>query len=262
MSPYDNLLYEADGEVLTVTINRPERLNAIDPHASAEIRDAFQRFASDDSLRVAILTGSGRAFCVGDDLKEMEEQADSTGISSDHGDVPFGGITSDFECWKPMIAAVNGFCVGGGLELALSCDIRIASEEASFGLPEPRWSLIPSAGGTQRLPRMIPRAMAMEMLLTGQRVDAARALQFGLVSRVVPAADLLAEARKVADAASACGPLALEGIKKVVTAGLEMELAEAMRWEKAIVDPVLASQDAREGVRAFAEKRQPNFQRK
>lgn len=262
MTTYDNLLYEIDGDAVVITLNRPDRLNAIDPHTSQEIRDAFERFAADEALRVAILTGSGKAFCVGDDLKEMDENADTAGLSADHGNVPFGGITSDFECWKPIIAAVNGYCVGGGLELALTCDMRIGAEDATFGLPEPRWSLIPSAGGTQRLPRMIPRAMAMEMLLTGQRISAERALHFGLISRVVPAGELLAEARRLAAQSAACGPLALEGIKKVVAGGLEMDLAKAMSWEKAIVQPVLDSQDAREGVRAFAEKRQPNFQRK
>lgn len=257
----DAVLYDTDGFLARITLNRPQRLNAIDRATSRAIRAAFERFKQDDSLRVAVLTGAGKAFCVGDDLKEMDAEGDAGGLAADHGDVPFGGITSDFECPKPVIAAVNGYCVGGGLEVALCCDIRIASEAASFGLPEPRWSLIPSAGGTQRLPRMIPRAFAMELLLTGARVDAATALQWGIVSRVVPPADLLATAERLAAQVAACGPLALEGIKRVVKGGIEMPVAEAMKWERQVIEPVIASADAREGVRAFVEKRTPEFKR-
>jgi enoyl-CoA hydratase/carnithine racemase len=258
----DTVLYETAGPVARITMNRPERLNAVDPAQSRQILEAFERFKADDSLRVAILTGTGKAFCVGDDLKEMDSTADEQGVAADHGDVAFGGITADFECWKPIIAAVNGYCVGGGLEIALSCDIRIASEAASFGLPEPRWSLIPSAGGTQRLPRMIPRAFAMELLLTGGRVDAATALRWGIVSRVVPPEELLPEAERLAGQVAACGPLALEGIKEIVAKSIQMPVAEAMRWERDIARRALGSHDAREGVRAFVEKRAPNFERR
>ncbi len=179
MSDFKNIIYEKKGRLAYITLNREERRNAIDPATSQELYDAFTDFKEDDELWVAVLTGSGEvAFSAGADLVAMAEA--------------FAGITRDFDCWKPMIAAINGYCLAGGLELALSCDIRIAAEHATFGLPEPKRAIIPAATGTQRLPRAIPLAYAMELLLTGERFDSDWALRAGLVSRVVPAYQLMA----------------------------------------------------------------------
>ena len=161
------------GHLAYVTINRPERRNAIDPATSHEMKAAFEAFKADDDPWVAILTGAGeQAFSAGADLVAMAA-ALSGGGDGVPMNVPFGGITRGFECWKPIIAAINGYCLAGGLEIALSCDIRIAAEHATFGLPEPKRAIIPGAGGTQRLPRAVPLAFAMELLLTGDRFDAA-----------------------------------------------------------------------------------------
>ena len=194
MPDYKNILYEKRGHIAYVTINRPDRRNAIDPATSHELKAAFEAFKADDAAWVAILTGAGdQAFSAGADLLAMS-QALSGGGEGVPMNVPFGGITRGYECWKPIIAAINGYCLAGGLEIALSCDVRVAAEHAQFGLPEPRRAIIPAAGGTQRLPRSVPLAFAMELLLTGDRFDAQTALRFGLVSRVVPQAELMATA--------------------------------------------------------------------
>jgi enoyl-CoA hydratase/carnithine racemase len=173
--------------------------------------------------------------------------------------VPFAGITRGFECWKPMIAAINGYCLAGGLELALSCDIRIAAEHATFGLPEPKRAIIPAAGGTQRLPRTVPLAFAMELLLTGDRFDAETALRFGLVSRVVPADKLLATAEEIAGKILECGPLAVRAIKQAALEGRQLSLTDGLKLESEFAGKVFRSEDAREGPTAFAQKRKPEY---
>ena len=196
---FKNLIYEKKGRIAYVTINRPERMNAIDGDTSRELRQAFSDFRDDDQAWVSILTGAGeRAFSAGADLVEMSQGFAAGGLPVD---VAFGGITRGIEIGKPIIAAINGYCLAGGLELALCCDIRVAAEHAVFGLPEPTRAIIPGAGGTQRLPRAVPLAFAMELLLTGGRFDAQTALRFGLVSHVVPAAELMptAEAHRRQD---------------------------------------------------------------
>lgn len=254
-----NVTYEAKGRLAYVTINRPERRNAIDPETSKELRDAFELFKAEDDVWVAILTGSGdQAFSAGADLVAMAE-AFAGGARSPRYDVPFGGITRGFECWKPIIAAINGYCLAGGLELALSCDIRVAAEHATFGLPEPKRAIIPAAGGTQRLPRVVPRAFAMELLLTGNRFDAQTALRFGLVSRVVPADQLMATAEEIAAGVMECGPLAVRAIKQAATRGLEMSLEDGLKLESQLAGEVFQSEDAREGPTAFAQKRKPEY---
>ena len=186
MPDYKNILYESSGHLAYVTINRPDRRNAIDPATSHELKAAFEDFKADDNAWVAILTGAGdEAFSAGADLVAMSQPLSGGGDGVAMRRRPFGGITRGYECWKPIIAAINGYCLAGGLEIALSCDIRIAAEHAQFGLPEPKRAIIPGAGGTQRLPRAVPLAFAMELLLTGDRFDAETALRFGLVSRVV-----------------------------------------------------------------------------
>src|SRR3989441_523473 len=259
MADYANITYETKGRLAYVTINRPDRRNAIDPNTSRELRDAFEAFKSDGNVWVAILTGSGeQAFSAGADLVAMAE-AFAGGGQGPRYDVPFGGITRGFECWKPIIAAINGYCLAGGLELALACDIRVAAEHASFGLPEPKRAIIPAAGGTQRLPRSTPLAFAMELLLTGDRFDAQTALRFGLVSRVVPQAELMATAEAIAGRILECGPLAVRAIKQAVLRGREMSLEDGLRLEGQLAGPIFGTEDAREGPRAFAEKRKPAY---
>jgi enoyl-CoA hydratase/carnithine racemase len=259
---YKNILYRTEGHLAYVTINRPERRNAIDPATSHELKAAFEDFKADDNAWVAILTGAGeQAFSAGADLVAMS-QALSGGGDGVPMNVPFGGITRHYECWKPIIAAVNGYCLAGGLELALSCDIRIAAEHAEFGLPEPKRAIIPGAGGTQRLPRSVPLAFAMELLLTGDRFDSATALRFGLVSRVVPAAELMAAVETIANKILENGPLAVRAIKEVAMRGLDMTLEDGLRLEAQKTGPIFSTEDAREGPLAFAQKRKPVYKGK
>ena len=259
MPDYKNILYEERGHIAYATINRPDRRNAIDPATSHDLKQAFEDFKADDDAWVAILTGAGdQAFSAGADLVAMSA-ALSDGGEGVPMNVPFGGITRGYECWKPIIAAINGYCLAGGLEIALSCDIRVAAEHAQFGLPEPRRAIIPAAGGTQRLPRSVPLAFAMELLLTGDRFDAQTALRFGLVSRVVPQAELMATAEAIAGRILECGPLAVRAIKQAVLRGREMSLADGLRLEGQLAGPIFGTEDAREGPRAFAEKRKPAY---
>lgn len=259
----DNVLYEKKGQLAYVTINRPERRNAIDPKTSQEMKDVFEAFKADDDAWVAILTGAGeQAFSAGADLVAM---AAALGGGSTDGvpmNVPFGGITRGYECYKPIIAAINGFCLAGGLEVALSCDIRIAADHASFGLPEPKRAIIPGAGGTQRLPRAVPQAFAMELLLTGERFDARTALHFGLVSHVLPLAELMPKAEEIAGKILECGPLAVRAIKEAVVRGREMTLEDGLKLEMQLTGPIFRSQDALEGPTAFAQKRKPEYKGK
>ena len=258
MSGFKNIIYEKKGRLAYITLNREERRNAIDPATSQELYDAFTDFKEDDELWVAVLTGAGEvAFSAGADLVAMAEAF--AGGQGMRFDVPFGGITRGFECWKPMIAAINGYCLAGGLELALSCDIRIAAEHASFGLPEPKRAIIPAAGGTQKLPRAVPLAFAMELMLTGERFDAQTALRFGLVSRVVPAEQLMTTVEEIAGKILECGPLAVRSIKQAVLQGREMSLEEGLKLESQMMATVIRSEDAREGPTAFAQKRKPKY---
>ena len=259
MTEYKNILYEKRGHIAYVTINRPERRNAIDAQTSHDMKAGFEAFKADDDAWVAILTGAGeQSFSAGADLVAMS-QALSGGGDGVPMNVPFGGITRGYECWKPIIAAINGYCLAGGLEIALSCDIRVAAEHAQFGLPEPKRAIIPGAGGTQRLPRAVPRAFAMELLLTGNRFDAETALRFGLVSRVVPQDKLMATAEEIAGSILECGPLAVRAIKEVATKGLEMSLEDGLRLEAQKTGPIFSTEDAREGPLAFAQKRKPEY---
>jgi len=256
---FKNILFDRKDRLAYVTINRPERRNAIDPATSAELHEAFSAFKDDDDLWVAIVTGTGdQAFSAGADLVAMAESF-AGGGGGVPMNVPFGGITRGFECWKPMIAAINGYCLAGGLEVALACDIRIAADHATFGLPEPKRAIIPAAGGTQRLPRAVPLAFAMELLLTGERFDAQTALRFGLVSRVVPAAQLLQTAQEVAAKILECGPLAVRAIKQAALQGRQLSLEDGLKLETQLAGQVFRSEDAREGPTAFAQKRAPQY---
>ncbi|MBI2913844.1 MAG: enoyl-CoA hydratase/isomerase family protein [Chloroflexi bacterium] len=258
MADYKNITYEKKGRLAYVTINRPERRNAIDGDTSRELFEAFNDFKNDDETWVAVLTGAGDvAFSAGADLVAMAQAF--AGGGGMRLDVPFGGITRGFECWKPMVAAINGYCLAGGLELALSCDIRIAAEHASFGLPEPKRAIIPAAGGTQRLPRAIPLAYAMEILLSGERFDAQWALRAGLVSRVVPLDQLMPTVEEVAGKILECGPLAVRAIKQAALEGRQLPFEEGLGLEARLAGQVMRSEDAREGPTAFAQKRKPEY---
>jgi E-phenylitaconyl-CoA hydratase len=255
----ENVLFEIGDRVALITINRPQRMNAIDPATSSELLEAFEAFRDDDALWAAVLTGAGeRAFSAGADLVSMAASA-ARGEAPDFR-VPFGGITRKFECWKPIIAAINGHCLAGGLELALCCDIRIAAEHAQFGLPEVTRAIIPGAGGTQRLMRAIPSAAAMQMLLTGGRFDARWALRAGLVSEVMAPEAVLPRALEIAGEICRNGPLALRAVKEAALRGREVTLEDGLRIENEQGRAVMASADAREGPRAFAEKRPPRYE--
>jgi E-phenylitaconyl-CoA hydratase len=257
---YENILFERRDRIAVVTINRPDRMNAINPQTSAELHDAWSRFRDDPELWVAILTGAGdRAFSAGNDLVHTAQAGRSTAAASLPRNVPFGGNTRRMETWKPAIAAINGYCLAGGLEMALACDIRIAAEHAQFGLPEVTWAIIPGAGGTQRLPRMVPVGVAMDMILTAERIDAQAAYRWGLVSRLVPADQLMATAFQVAETICTRGPLAVRAAKESILRGLNMSIEQGLGLEELLGRQVGRSEDAREGPRAFAEKRKPEF---
>ena len=257
---YENILFERRDRIALITINRPDRMNAINPQTSAELFDAWSTFRDDAELWVAILTGAGeRAFSAGNDLVHTAQAGRSTAAASRPRNVPFGGNTRRMETWKPTIAAINGYCLAGGLEMALACDIRIAAEHAQFGLPEVTWAIIPGAGGTQRLPRAVPLAAAMDMILTAERIDAQAALRWGLISRLVPADQLMPTALQVAATICTRGPLAVRAAKESILRGLNMSIEHGLGLEELLSRQVGRSEDAREGPRAFAEKRTPNF---
>jgi E-phenylitaconyl-CoA hydratase len=262
-----SIRFECDGAVALLTIDRPKVHNALDFETSDALVEAWLRFRDDDALRVAILTGAGeRAFCAGADLRgvgDFYKTLTSAQRLRRSEQVPgLGGITKNLEIDKPIIAAVNGYCLAGGLEIALACDLRIASENASFGLPEVTRGIIPGAGGTQRLPRLVGPERALDLILTGRRIDAAEAERMGLVTRVVPPADLQQEALAVANAIAQNGPLAVRAAKAAVWRGLDAPLEEGLRLEQLLAEPVRQSEDAQEGPRAFLEKRRPDFKGK
>jgi len=245
--------YEKRDRIAYVTVNRPEVMNALHPPANEELSRVWDDVAADPAVWVAILTGAGeRAFSAGNDLK----------WTALHG-VPrmpkggFGGLVARDDLWKPLIAAVNGVALGGGLEIALACDIIVAADHARLGLPEPRVGLMAAAGGVHRLPRAIPFRIAMGMMLTGRQIPAAEAARIGLVNEVVPQAELMAAAERWANEILECSPLAVQASKQAAVQGLGRPLAEAMAAHYPLVQRLFASEDVVEGPRAFAEKRKP-----
>ena len=254
--------------VHVITINRPERRNALDlPHFGA-LADAWIDFRDDDDARVAIITGTGKDFSVGADLKSfvpmVTDNIDelASGKSEIRADAGLVAVLREFELWKPVIAAVNGTCVAGGMELLLGTDIRIASENATFGIAEPKRGLFPGGGTTVRLPRQIPFPWAMEILLTAEFVDAETAYRMGIVNAVVSQDDLLDTAKDFARRIMANAPLAIEAVKRSVLSTLRMPLKEAFEFELMEAAKVFMTEDAKEGPRAFAEKRPPVWQRR
>lgn len=251
--------YEVEGAVVLITIDRPEARNALDPEHNAALAAAFADFEADADLRVAVLTGAGdTTFSAGADLKRLVPTFRDAVRAGEEPPWVIGGIT-DTSGTKPRIAAVNGHALAGGLELALACDIRLASPNASLGLAETRWAIIPGAGGTQRLPRAIPLGAAMEMILTGDPIDAAEAYRLGLVNRVVPLDDLVPEAMRLAHRIAERGPLAVAAARRAILDGLGTPLAAGLAAEFRLFLEVMRTDDAVEGSTAFTEKRPPVY---
>ena len=253
---FETIIYEKKDAVAVITINREKQLNSINGQTSRDMLAAWEDFRDDPALRVAILTGVGeKAFSTGMDLV-----ATAQGENQFEGrPAPFGGFTKRLPIYKPIIAAINGYCLAGGLELALTCDIRICTPEARFGLPEVRWAIMPGAGGTQRLPRAIPQAWANYMVLTGEQIDAETALQLGLVSHIVPREDLLDRAHQIAAIICERGPLAVRTAKEAIQRGQDMPLDHGLAYEDVLLTRLMATEDAKEGPLAFAEKRKPEY---
>jgi enoyl-CoA hydratase len=258
---FDNILLERDGGVATITISRPKVLNALNTQTLDELRRAILAVKHDDAVRVVILTGSGdKSFVAGADINELALQTPTSG--RDHamrGQHVFNLIEN---LGKPVIAAINGYALGGGCELAMACTIRIAADTAKLGQPEINLGIIPGYAGTQRLSRLIGRGSALELLLTGEQIPAADAYRLGLVNRVVTAANLMGEARKLAQALASKAPIAIRYILDAVNSGLQMPFREAQGLEATLFGLVSTTEDMREGTRAFLEKRKPDFKGK
>jgi enoyl-CoA hydratase len=255
---FDNLLVERDGAVATITINRPKVLNALNSATLDELRRAILQLKADEGIRAVIVTGAGeKSFVAGADINELAVQTPTGG--REHaltGQHVFDLIEN---MGKPVIAAINGYALGGGCELAMACTLRIAADTARLGQPEIALGLIPGYAGTQRLPRLVGRGRAMEMILTGAPISADEALRSGLVNRVVPAAELMAESKKLAVQLSASAPIALRYIITAVNKGIDMPFAEACQYEATLFGLVASTEDMREGTAAFLEKRKAAF---
>lgn len=250
--------YRKEGNIAIITINRPEAYGALTVKGHEELHDALAAFRDDDEALVCIFTGSGeKAFCSGVDIKDMLPFIKATAYK------PWqqaATMLRGMDIWKPVIAAINGLALGGGLEMALACDIRIASENAKFGFPEAKVGMFPGGGGTQRLPRLIPPGIAAEMILAGRQLNAQEALHYGLVNKVVPLADLMSAAKEMAENICKMGPLAVRTAKEAMVRGMNVSLEEGLRLETTLTPAVVFSHDFAEGLKAFAEKRKPNFE--
>lgn len=248
-----------DGQIAHIVLDRPEALNSIDPEMHQQLVDAWRRYRDTSELRVAVLSGAGdRAFCAGIDVKKMGETYRMVPPEQRreiwNREPGLGGITRNLDPGKPVLAAVHGHCLGAGLELALACDMRVASPEARFGLPEVKLGIIPGQGGTQRLPRAVPPAVALEMILTAEPISADRALQAGLISRIFPRGELLSGAFDLARSIARHPPRAVRAARESVLRGLSMPLAEALRLEQDLADPLRDSPENRAAREQFAQR--------
>ncbi|MCP1388663.1 crotonase/enoyl-CoA hydratase family protein [Corynebacterium sp. TA-R-1] len=258
-------LYEVDGHVATITLNRPNAMNAVNAELSTAVGDALEQANNDPNVFVIIITGAGeKAFCAGADLKQI-----AAGNPIDHPEHPewgFGGITQHWSD-KPVIAAINGFALGGGFEIAVSCDLIVAAETAKFGLPEVKRGLLAGAGGVVRTARQIPLRRALELVLTGEFISAEQALEWGLINRVVPAEQVLATARELAEIISQNAPLSVQwskaGVHKATSAGSDWNKdwsgIDPWQLNDELWDTIVKTNDAMEGATAFAEKREPKW---
>ena len=252
---YETILVEQRGAVTLVTLNRPQALNALNNQVLGELVAAMRAYDADPSQGCAVLTGSEKAFAAGADIKEMQPQS----FGDMYGDDYFAGWELFTRTRKPVIAAVAGFALGGGCELAMMCDFILAADTAKFGQPEIKLGVAPGMGGSQRLTRAVGKAKAMEMCLTGRMMDAAEAERAGLVSRIVPAAELVEEAVKVATQIAAMAPLAVKACKEMVDAAFETPLSQGIRFERRLFHGLFGTEDQKEGMTAFVEKRAGAF---
>jgi enoyl-CoA hydratase len=245
---------QKEGKIIIITINRPEAMNALNGEVRQSLNQIFVDFRDNPDLWVAILTGAGdRAFSAGADIKEFRP-GPSTSTA--------GRTLRPDQIWKPFIAALNGYALGGGLELAMECDIRLAAEHARLGQPEINIGFMPGGGGTQRLPRFVPRAMAAQLLLLGEPIDAQEAFRIGLINKVVPLAELLPTAKQWAETICRKGPVGVQASKEAMIKGYDLSLHEGLTLERELVMRVRTSEDFAEGTRAFVEKRPPQYKGK
>ena len=255
---YELILAETHGQVGLIVINRPHAMNALNNHLMRELMDALEAFDKNDAIGAMVIAGNEKAFAAGADIKEMADRTIQQMMDRDHVAV-FGRIRT---IRKPVIAAVSGWALGAGCEIALSCDMIIASESAKFGLPEVTIGVIPGAGGTQRLTHTVGKALAMEMILNNRTLSAQEALQFGLVNRVVPVGDFLNEALKLAEEIASRAPLAVRAAKKMINQSYERFLSDGLAQEKQVFYNLFGSEDQKEGMQAFIEKRKPEWKGK
>jgi enoyl-CoA hydratase len=252
---YEMILSERRNRVGLITLNRPQALNALNNQLMREVMDALEIFDKDDSIGAMVITGNEKAFAAGADIKEMADKSMMDMMDRDHVAV-FGRIRT---IQKPVIAAVSGWALGAGCEVAMACDMVIASESAKFGQPEITIGVIPGAGGTQRLTRAVGKVIAMEMILNNRTLSAQEAYQFGLVNRVVAVENYLDESLKLADEIASRAPLAVRAAKKMINQSYELSLAEGLAEEKQAFYNLFASEDQKEGMKAFIEKRKPEW---
>ncbi|MBI5464412.1 MAG: enoyl-CoA hydratase/isomerase family protein [Ignavibacteriales bacterium] len=259
--PYQNLLVEISHRVATVTVNRPDKLNALNAATKAELKQAFESFKNDPAVGVVILTGAReKSFVAGTDIKELTELEVKSGEAFAAGGQAVFGVIEHLG--KPVIAAVNGYALGGGCELALACTLRVASENAKFGQPEVNLGIIPGYGGTQRLARLVGLGRAMELILTGDQIDAQEALRIGLVNKVVPLTDLRATCESIAQKILSKGQQAVKFALQAVNATANMSLADGLKYEAELFGQCCGTEDFKEGTTAFLQKRKPNFTNK
>jgi (E)-benzylidenesuccinyl-CoA hydratase len=251
--------YVKEGKIAIITINRPEAMNSLSIEVRQGLQAAYADFRDNADLWVAIITGAGdRAFSAGADIKGFRPASGDASEAVKMEEKPLRPDT----IWKPFIAAIHGYCLGGGCELAMTCDIRIAADNAQFGQPEVNIGFMPGGGGTIRMPRFIPRAVAAEILLTGNRINAAEAYRVGLVSRVVPRDQLMDTAREIANTILSRGPLGVRATKEAMIRGYSMTLEEGLALERQLATHIRTTEDFMEGARAFAQKRPPNYKAK
>jgi enoyl-CoA hydratase len=262
------LLFEKRGHIAYVTLNRPAARNAVNPELVVRLAEAWHEIDADATVRAAIVTGAGEtAFCAGADLARLIPLFSGARPVEDEWDRKIiekrslvgVALLRDFNPDKPLIAAINGFCIAGGLELVQGTDLRVASESATFALQEVKWAILPSGGSMVRMPRQLPYCKAMEILLTGNRIDAAEAYRLGFVNYVVPPGQVMAKAQELAERIAENGPLAVRAIKRTVLKALGRPLEEGYRMEDEAMREIMRTEDAKEGPRAFIEKRKPRY---